>query len=147
MKALTAAEMREVDRLTIERLSKPSSELMEAAGEHVAEAVLEEFAPVYHGSSRSLPEEKGNNGGTRWLRPFILRHVGLDPGVCLFGSASAMTGDAGKNNSDGSKAESQVIAVEKMMRLAGQRSAARLERASDCGQTSRHRLARRGDLA
>ena len=45
MKAITAAEMREVDSLTIERLSKPSSELMEAAGEHVAEAVLEEFAP------------------------------------------------------------------------------------------------------
>jgi hydroxyethylthiazole kinase-like uncharacterized protein yjeF len=111
MKALTAAEMREVDRLTIERLSKPSSELMEAAGEHVAEAVLEEFAP-------GLPRRvlvlcgKGNNGGDALVAAFHLRHVGLDPGVCLFGSASAMTGDAGKNLQRWLEGGGQVIAVE-----------------------------------
>jgi len=38
MKVLTAAEMREVDRLTSERYGIPSLQLMEAAGSRVAEA-------------------------------------------------------------------------------------------------------------
>src|SRR5258705_216543 len=45
MKALTAAEMREVDRLTTERYGIPSLQLMEAAGKNVADAVLREFSP------------------------------------------------------------------------------------------------------
>src|SRR5260370_37633141 len=38
MKVLTAAEMREVDRLTSERYGIPGLQLMEAAGSRVAEA-------------------------------------------------------------------------------------------------------------
>src|SRR5690242_18796768 len=38
MKALTAAEMREVDRLTTERFGIPGHQLMEAAGTSVAAA-------------------------------------------------------------------------------------------------------------
>jgi NAD(P)H-hydrate repair Nnr-like enzyme with NAD(P)H-hydrate epimerase domain len=38
MKVLTAAEMREVDRLTTERHGIPSLQLMEAAGTRVADA-------------------------------------------------------------------------------------------------------------
>src|SRR5271163_4280795 len=96
MKVLTAAEMREVDRLTIEGLGKSSAELMETAGKHVAEAVLEEFAPT-------LPRRilvlcgKGNNGGDGLVAARHFRNVGLDPRVCLFGDAPALTGDAGKN--------------------------------------------------
>src|SRR5260370_17132473 len=62
MKALTAAEMREVDRLTTERYGIPSLQLMEAAGKNVANAVLRKF-------SSALPQRvtilcgKGNNGG------------------------------------------------------------------------------------
>ena len=44
MKALTAAEMREVDRLTTERYGIPILQLMEAAGKNVANAVLREFS-------------------------------------------------------------------------------------------------------
>ena len=44
MKALTAAEMREIDRLTTERYGIPSLQLMEAAGKNVANAVLREFS-------------------------------------------------------------------------------------------------------
>ena len=43
MKALTAAEMRDVDRLTTERFGVPGDELMEAAGKSVAEVFLEKY--------------------------------------------------------------------------------------------------------
>src|SRR5260370_5836392 len=39
MKALTAAEMREVDRLTTERHGIPGPQLMEEAGKHVSNVV------------------------------------------------------------------------------------------------------------
>src|ERR1700676_763158 len=87
MKALTAAKMREVDRLTTERLGIPSLELMEAAGQHVAEVVLEEFAPA-------LPRRvlvlcgKGNNGGDGLVAARHLRNAGVDPRVCFFGDVS-----------------------------------------------------------
>ena len=65
MKALTAEEMREVDRLTTERFGIPGVQLMEAAGKSAAEAFLEEY-----GRRRTTPPGhicllcgKGNNGG------------------------------------------------------------------------------------
>jgi hydroxyethylthiazole kinase-like uncharacterized protein yjeF len=64
MKALTAAEMREVDRLTTERLGIPSLDLMEAAGRSVVSvywrARFREYA-----LSRPICVlcGKGNNGG------------------------------------------------------------------------------------
>jgi NAD(P)H-hydrate repair Nnr-like enzyme with NAD(P)H-hydrate epimerase domain len=62
MKALTAAEMREVDRLTTERFAIPSLQLMEAAGRKAADAVRRVVA------GRELVRAlvlcgKGNNGG------------------------------------------------------------------------------------
>ena len=43
MKALTAAEMREVDRLTTERHGISGTQLMENAGAAVAESVIHEI--------------------------------------------------------------------------------------------------------
>ena len=96
MKALTAAEMREVDRLTTERYGIPSLQLMEAAGKHVADAVLREFAP-------QLPQRvtvlcgKGNNGGDGLVAARYLRAAGTNPRVCLFADPREMHGDAGAN--------------------------------------------------
>jgi NAD(P)H-hydrate epimerase len=45
MKILTAAEMREVDRLTIER-GIPGLVLMENAAARVVDAMIENFAPL-----------------------------------------------------------------------------------------------------
>ena len=50
MKALTAAEMREVDRLTTARFGIPGHELMEAAGKSVAELFIEQ-----HGYKSAKP--------------------------------------------------------------------------------------------
>jgi len=96
MKALTAAEMREVDRLTTERYHIPSLQLMEAAGKHVAGAVLRECSP-------ELPQRvtvlcgKGNNGGDGLVAARHMRAAGMNPRVCLFADPREMCGDAGAN--------------------------------------------------
>jgi len=96
MKALTAAEMREVDRLTTERFGVPSLQLMENAGKHVAEAVLREFSP-------SLPQRvsvlcgKGNNGGDGLVAARYLKSARIEVRVYLFGDSREMRGDAGAN--------------------------------------------------
>ncbi len=45
MIVVTAAQMRELDRLTIEKYATPSLTLMERAGEGIAAAILQRFAP------------------------------------------------------------------------------------------------------
>ncbi len=96
MKALTAAEMSEVDRLTTERFGVPSLQLMENAGKHVAEAILREFSP-------SLPQRvsvlcgKGNNGGDGLVSARYLKSGGIEARVYLFGDPREMRGDAGAN--------------------------------------------------
>lgn len=99
MKALTAAEMREVDRLTSETYGISQAQLMEHAGKTVAEFVLHEVSLRSDAPVRKVVVlcGKGNNGGdgfvvARHLRP-ELRHVT----TILFGSASEMRGDAAAN--------------------------------------------------
>lgn len=114
MKALTAAEMREVDRLTTERFGIPSLQLMEAAGHCVSEAIRE------HISSHHLERTpriavlcgKGNNGGDGFVAARLLKKEVHDTlvGVYLFGSRSDLHGDAAENckrwsNEDGSVVE------------------------------------------
>ncbi len=111
MKALTAAEMREVDRLTTERFGVPSLQLMEAAGKHVADAVLREF-------SSALPQRvtvlcgKGNNGGDGLVAARYLKSAGIDSRVCLFGDPREMRGDADANLSRWLDAGNEVQAIE-----------------------------------
>ena len=99
MKALTAAEMREVDRLTTERYGISQAQLMEHAGKAVAEFVLHEVSRRFEAPVRKVVVlcGKGNNGGdgfvaARHLKP-ELRHVT----AVLFGTASEMRGDAAAN--------------------------------------------------
>jgi len=74
MKALTAAEMREVDRLTTELSGIPGSQLMENAGRAAAKAVWRRI------SGRGVDERvrvtvlcgKGNNGGDGFV---VARHL------------------------------------------------------------------------
>ena len=61
MKVLTAAEMREVDRLTVEA-GIPGIVLMENAGDRVLECLRERFAPLAQQRIVVLCG-KGNNGG------------------------------------------------------------------------------------
>jgi NAD(P)H-hydrate epimerase len=96
MKALTAAEMREVDRLTTERLGIPSFQLMEAAGRKAADAVWR----VVAGRDSVLLYVlcgKGNNGGDGFVAARYLQDTGLTPRVLLFGRPEDVQGDAATN--------------------------------------------------
>ena len=62
MRILTAAQIREVDRLTTERYKIPSLLLMENAAARTAEAVEHAFGPA-EGRYVKVFCGKGNNGG------------------------------------------------------------------------------------
>ena len=99
MKALTAAEMREVDRLTTERFGVPSIQLMEAAGESVASAARVACLKANRaGKPICILCGKGNNGGdgfvaARHLLQKGVRHIK----VILFADPLELRGDALEN--------------------------------------------------
>jgi hydroxyethylthiazole kinase-like uncharacterized protein yjeF len=71
MKVLTGAQMREVDRLTIER-GTPGEVLMENAGRRVVEVIEREFTPIARQRVIVLCG-KGNNGGDGLVVARLLR--------------------------------------------------------------------------
>ena len=75
MKALTAAEMREVDRLTTERYGIPSLQLMENAGRKVADAIWRVVAGRDDVRVFVLCG-KGNNGGDGFVAARYLKEHG-----------------------------------------------------------------------
>lgn len=98
MRVLTAAQMREVDRRTIER-GIPGLILMENAAHRVLEFLVERFAPVARQRVVVLCG-KGNNGGDGLA---IARHLftRLRPAalhVALAAEAGELTGDAAANH-------------------------------------------------
>ena len=84
MKIVTAAEMREIDRVTSERFGVPSLTLMENAGTAVAEFVASRYP-----AARSIGVicGKGNNGGDGFVVARKLHEAGKE-------RASAVTGRA-----------------------------------------------------
>ncbi len=96
MKALTAAEMREVDRLTTERFGIPSLQLMETAGRKVADAIWRVVAGRDNVIVCVLCG-KGNNGGDGFVAARCLKDAGLTPRVLLFGRPEEVPGDAAAN--------------------------------------------------
>jgi hydroxyethylthiazole kinase-like uncharacterized protein yjeF len=96
MKALTAAEMREVDRITTERFGIPSLQLMESAGRKAADAVWRVAAG--HELIRALVLcGKGNNGGDGFVAARHLRESKVPTRVLLFGKPEDVRGDAAVN--------------------------------------------------
>jgi hydroxyethylthiazole kinase-like uncharacterized protein yjeF len=96
MKILTVAEMREVDRLTIERYGLPGLTLMENAGRSVAEVIRAEFRKL---ESRPIAVVcgKGNNGGDGFVAARHLADMGAKVSVMLVAGPDEMHGDAAVN--------------------------------------------------
>lgn len=97
MKVLTAAEMREVDRRTIER-GIPGIVLMENAGNRVVDFLLQQFAPL----SRQrvlIVCGKGNNGGDGFVisRQLFSRELCGELRVVELFDPQTLTGDAAAN--------------------------------------------------
>ena len=86
---LTAQEMRDADRRTIEEVGLPGAVLMENAGAAVARAIRERWP-----SARRILVlcGKGKNGGDGFV--VARRLLDLHPEVCLFSPRSAVEGDA-----------------------------------------------------
>jgi hydroxyethylthiazole kinase-like uncharacterized protein yjeF len=98
MKALTAEEMREVDRLTTERLGIPSLQLMETAGTLAANS-LAEFMHEARFEARAIAVlcGKGNNGGDGFVVARHLYPAGGRVRVYLFAGLDELRGDAATN--------------------------------------------------
>lgn len=96
-KVLTAAEMREVDRLTTEKYGIPSILLMENAAHAVARVITEKLGGSVKGKSILILCGKGNNGGDGAALARILWEQGARCFVYLIGKISDSTGDARTN--------------------------------------------------
>ena len=95
MKIVTAAEMREIDRLTTEKYGIPSLTLMENAGEAVAQMMLRPFSGV--GQRITVVCGKGNNGGDGFVVARKLHEKGKDVVVVLLARPEDVKGDSRHN--------------------------------------------------
>ncbi len=94
MKVVTAAEMRQLDSETIERIGIPSIVLMETAGSAIVRSIRRDSPDcrrigVFVG--------KGNNGGDGLVIARQLAHAGCDVHIFLVSPAESFTGDAATN--------------------------------------------------
>jgi ADP-dependent NAD(P)H-hydrate dehydratase / NAD(P)H-hydrate epimerase len=96
MRILTAAQMREADRVTIEEIGIPSLVLMENAGRQVVAAVESAF-PDLDERRVAVLCGRGNNGGDGFVVARTLRQRGVDVSVFVFGSLAEVRGDARVN--------------------------------------------------
>ena len=96
MKILTPEQIREVDRLSIEKYGIPGILLMENAGMRVVE-VLEDAFDDLEELTVAILCGKGNNGGDGFVIARQLIQKGCFPFVFLFASEAEVTGDAKTN--------------------------------------------------
>ena len=91
MKIVTAAEMREIDRVTSEKFGVPSLTLMENAGRAVADYV---FHHTHWAKRIAVFCGKGNNGGDGLVAGRILSERALQVEVILLTDPAELKGDA-----------------------------------------------------
>ena len=93
MKVLTAAQMQEIDRQTIDEIGIPGIVLMENAGRRVAEEIVQRFSAA--GLLRALVMAgKGNNGGDGYVIARHLLNLGWDVQTLVLAAREAIKGDA-----------------------------------------------------
>jgi ADP-dependent NAD(P)H-hydrate dehydratase / NAD(P)H-hydrate epimerase len=96
MLVVTAEQMREIDRLTIERYGVPSLTLMERAGEAVAQSILERFARNAK-KGVLIVAGKGNNGGDGLVVARLLKKKRIPCEVALLARPEELSTDATHN--------------------------------------------------
>jgi ADP-dependent NAD(P)H-hydrate dehydratase / NAD(P)H-hydrate epimerase len=96
MIVVTAQEMRELDRLTIEKYGVPSLVLMERAGAAITDAILQSFArPAKKGVL--IVAGKGNNGGDGFVVARLLKKKRINCAVALLARKDELSTDATHN--------------------------------------------------
>ncbi len=93
MKLLTSKQMRDVDRLTMEKIGIPGTTLMENAGIHVTQVLEEHFNPL-DVLKIAVVCGSGNNGGDGFVIARQLYMRGVLPHVYVLCSREKVTGDA-----------------------------------------------------
>src|SRR5262245_8323979 len=96
MLVVTAAQMREMDRLTIQKHGVPSLTLMERAGEGIAQAILERFARNAK-KGVLVVAGKGNNGGDGFVVARLLKKRRIPSEVALLARQDELSSDAAHN--------------------------------------------------
>ncbi|MDA0322835.1 MAG: NAD(P)H-hydrate epimerase, partial [Verrucomicrobia bacterium] len=95
MKTVSAAQMRELDRMTIEMAGVPGTTLMDRAGRGVADIVLSVTRMSGGGAPNTyLFAGRGNNGGDVFAAARHLKEEGAAVRVWMAGAESDVRGDA-----------------------------------------------------
>jgi hydroxyethylthiazole kinase-like uncharacterized protein yjeF len=110
MRILTAAQMREADRLTTERHGIPGLQLMENAGSGVVAFLQKEF-PGLSKKRILILCGKGNNGGDGFVVARLLKQLGAPPKVLLFAAPEEIRGDALLNLERWRRAGDPIISI------------------------------------
>jgi len=96
MKILTSAQMKEIDRQTIEEVGIPGPVLMENAGLQIFR-LLQTILPYCDGDRIVVVAGKGNNGGDGLVVARHLWNHGMIPQVVLLAGKEEIRGDAALN--------------------------------------------------
>ena len=96
MYLVTASEMQEMDRRTIEDLGIPGMVLMENAARGATRFFLEKF-PDIEKRKVGVIAGRGNNGGDGYVMARYLKQKGVEVAVYLLASADRVQGDAAAN--------------------------------------------------
>lgn len=97
---VTSQQMRELDRLTIERYGTPGRVLMERAGAGATAHLLAAFPQLLSDKKNAavlVLAGKGNNGGDGFVMARLLKKHGLACEVVLAAKRAAVSGDARHN--------------------------------------------------
>ncbi|MBV5266956.1 MAG: NAD(P)H-hydrate epimerase, partial [Burkholderiaceae bacterium] len=100
MQIVTASEMQQMDRETIETFGLPGRVLMETAGRGVMDVLIRTFPAIKSfGGNQSIGiiAGRGNNGGDGFVITRYLSGMGVPVSVYLFSERYAVKGDAAAN--------------------------------------------------
>lgn len=110
MKVLTASQMKEIDRLTIEGIGIPGSVLMENAGLKILRAILAK-CPETEKENVVIVAGRGNNGGDGLVVARHLLNRGGRPAVLLLAAKQDVGGDAALNLAVADKIGLEIIEI------------------------------------
>jgi ADP-dependent NAD(P)H-hydrate dehydratase / NAD(P)H-hydrate epimerase len=110
MLVVTAEQMREMDRLTIQQYGVPSLTLMERAGEGITQAIVENFGRAAK-KGVLVVAGKGNNGGDGFVVARLLRKKRISCEVALLARKDELSPDAAHNLKAYAKLKGKVTEV------------------------------------
>jgi NAD(P)H-hydrate epimerase len=110
MIVVTAEQMREMDRLTIQNYGVSSLTLMERAGERIADAILKRFGKAAK-KGVLVVAGKGNNGGDGFVVARLLKKKRVPCEVALLATRDELSPDAARNHLAYLKIKGKVVEI------------------------------------